>query len=146
MNNHELMNDEHAASRQRTAFLIRCTEMEGNTIRSQAKHERRTISGYVLAVLDRSIAVDGPLAAGLTRFKVFERDFDRRATRTFGTRTALLIRCSILEADQIRNAARRREMSISSFAMHCLRQAWNIGQTLSVPQAVASQPEKGSFV
>jgi hypothetical protein len=110
---------------QRSAFLLRCTETEASAIRSQAKHEYRSISDYVIAVLDRSIA-EGPLSAGMTRFKGLERDFDRSAARTFGPRTALLIRCSLVEADQVRITARRKEMTISSFALHCLEQARKI--------------------
>ena len=123
--------DECIPECQRTAFLIRCTETEAGTIRNQAKREQRSISGYVLAVLDRSIA---------TERMPFERDFDRGWTRTFGTRTALLIRCSIPEADQIRIAARRRDMSIHSFALHCLRRSWNTERASdtrpSIPSAV----------
>lgn len=62
-----------SVGRQRTAVLIRCTETEAGLIRSQARHERRSISGYVLAVLDRSIAIKGLLSAGMTGFKAFKR-------------------------------------------------------------------------
>lgn len=38
----------------RTALLVRCSEEEAEMIREAAKHERRTISGFVLnAVLNR---------------------------------------------------------------------------------------------
>lgn len=38
----------------RTALLIRCSREEAEMIRDAAKHERRTVSGYVLhAVMNR---------------------------------------------------------------------------------------------
>lgn len=38
----------------RTALLIRCSREEAEMIRVAAKHERRTVSGYVLrAVMNR---------------------------------------------------------------------------------------------
>lgn len=38
----------------RTALLVRCSEEEAEVIRDAAKHERRTISGFILnAVLNR---------------------------------------------------------------------------------------------
>ena len=38
----------------RTAMLIRCSREEAELIRAAAKHERRTVSGYVLhAVMNR---------------------------------------------------------------------------------------------
>ena len=41
-------------SSERTALLIRCSREEAEKIRSAAKRERRTVSGYVLhAVLNR---------------------------------------------------------------------------------------------
>jgi len=32
----------------RTALLVRCSEEEAQLIRSAAKHERRTLSGFIL--------------------------------------------------------------------------------------------------
>jgi hypothetical protein len=106
---------------QHTAFLIRCMESEAGTIRSHAKHERRSISWCA-----------GPEGWDSSRSK----EIDRRNTRASGTRTALLIRCSILEADQIRIAARRKEMSINLFALDCLRRSWNVDQTSGATHCV----------
>lgn len=36
-------------------------------------------------------------------------------------RTALLIRCSVEEAEQIRAAARRQYRTLSGYVLHCLR-------------------------
>jgi uncharacterized protein (DUF1778 family) len=42
---------------QRTALLIRCSREEADRIRSAAKRERRTVSGYVLnAVMSRLVS------------------------------------------------------------------------------------------
>jgi uncharacterized protein (DUF1778 family) len=38
----------------RTALLLRCSEEEANLIRDAAKHERRTVSAYIVhAVMSR---------------------------------------------------------------------------------------------
>jgi len=49
---------------QRTAILVRCTEEDANRIRSAARRERRTLSGYILnAVLNRIESRERALAA-----------------------------------------------------------------------------------
>lgn len=41
-------------AKERTALLVRCSQEEAAMIREAAKHERRTISGFILnAVLNR---------------------------------------------------------------------------------------------
>ena len=41
-------------AKSRTALLVRCSEEEAEMIREAAKHERRTISGFILnSVLNR---------------------------------------------------------------------------------------------
>ena len=127
MNNQRPILKDEPTGRQRTAFLIRCTEAEASRIRREAESHGRTISGYVVAVLGRCIKSEQLAKA------------DLRTIEPVGTRTALLIRCSVLEADQVRMAVRREGMSISSFALHCLRQSWNLDRTPAQPPLSSTQ-------
>jgi uncharacterized protein (DUF1778 family) len=109
----------------RAAFLIRCSADEATAIRNMAKTERRSMSGYVLNILMRAIAVDQMLLRRLGR--------PRKLTRMGGAvvplaspsqpRAAVLVRCSVVEARQVRAAARREEETISGFTLH-LKRAW----------------------
>lgn len=118
-NQQSTMNQEDASvvRGNRAAFLIRCTEAEANMVRSEAKRRNRTISAYVLNVLDLCIG--------------FEEHHVPKRSRVEANcvRTALLIRCSSLESERIRVAARRSEVSVNSFALSCLRRSWTVNPT-----------------
>lgn len=117
----------------RTALLIRCTQEEADTLRTQAWTDFRTVSSYVLYVLHRALAVEDNLFARLTpyRYAFLNRVQARTATRAPGPRTAVLVRCSVDEAARIRLAARRRELSISGFVLQILHRFWDASATIA---------------
>jgi predicted HicB family RNase H-like nuclease len=110
----------------RTAFLLRCSDAAAESIREKAKQSRRSISGYVLGVLDRSLHMEEILSGRTVRPNDFSGTPGRASVRETGAQTAILVRCTAAEADRVRAAAKRREMSISAFVMHCLRRSWNV--------------------
>ena len=113
----------------RTAVLIRCGTDEARKIRYEAEHERRTVSGYVLNILERSLQVEDSLFHKIPRLETLNRVLSRRPKFAMGPRTAILVRCSTQEAARIRFAAKRRQLSISNFVMHALRRVWRVRET-----------------
>jgi hypothetical protein len=95
-------------------------------IRDRAALERRTVSGYVLNILDRVLRTEDWLFQKLAQFESFNRTLGKPRTRSHGPRTALLIRCTIGEVKRIRAAAARRQIGISDFVVHSLRQVWTV--------------------
>jgi uncharacterized protein (DUF1778 family) len=59
----------------RTALLIRCTPQEAEAIRSAAKRERRSISGFVLnAVMNRLANRSAVIQKTATRYPGLSQD------------------------------------------------------------------------
>lgn len=125
----------------RTAFLLRCSNPAAETIREKARQSRRSISGYVLGVLDRSLHMEEILSGRTARPNDFAGASGRAPVRESGAETAILVRCTDAEADRVRAAARRRDMSISAFVMHCLRRGWSVETGLSSTAAITATPE-----
>jgi uncharacterized protein (DUF1778 family) len=107
----------------RTALLIRCQPGEADRIRVEARRERRTISSYVLNIVVKAVAADD---------RLFQDDhyranasLSRRSPIVLGQRTAILVRCDVIEAERIREAARRRQMRINAFILQALKNAWS---------------------
>jgi hypothetical protein len=65
----------------------------------------------------------------------------RAPVRESGAETAILVRCTDAEADRVRAAARRRDMSISAFVMHCLRRDWSVETGMSSTAAKTATHE-----
>ena len=103
----------------RTALLIRCEADEADRIRVEAQKEHRTISGYVLYVALRALAAD----------RMFSFNRSRRPP-TVSPRSAILVRCTVPEAEQVREAARRHQMPINAFILALLKDAWNSREIL----------------
>src|SRR5215470_11734247 len=110
----------------RTALLICCSVEEAEKIRQEAAFEHRTIAGYVLNILLRALRVEERLAAELSIFQRLNRVLSRAPTRAPGQRTAILVRCSIDDANRIRVGAKRRDATISGFVLHCLKRNWDV--------------------
>lgn len=85
--------------------------------------ERRILSNYVLNIVLRSAAIEEKLSSLLNRSQFRNRALDM-PVRAPGPRTAILIRCSTTEARMVRVAAKRRQIPISSWVLHCLRRSW----------------------
>lgn len=109
---------------ERTALLIRCTTDEAERIRMEAEKQRRTISAYVLQITVRAIAVEDRMFAKMSAYREMNQVLSRRALISPGQRTAILVRCSVAEADRIRDTARRRDLPINAFVLHSLKRAW----------------------
>jgi hypothetical protein len=81
------------------------------------------ISNYVLNIAVKAVAADDHL---------FQLDhcranalLSKRSPMMPEQRTAILVRCAVIEAERIREAARRREMRINAFILHALKSAWS---------------------
>ena len=141
----------------RTAFLLRCSNSAAETVREKARQSRRSISGYVLGVLDRALHMEEILSGRSVRPNELAGTLGRAPVRETGTETAILVRCSAGEADRVRAAAKRKDMSISAFVMHCLRRAWDVEtdmisaasskaatrETVAVSEIPATKPADG---
>jgi uncharacterized protein (DUF1778 family) len=108
-------------SAHRTALLIRCSPQQALTIRKEALAQHRTISGYVLNVLERSLWIERKFGTGLESLAELPVP---EVPDAKGTRTAILLHCSRESAGEIRRAAKRRRMSISRFAVFSLERHW----------------------
>ena len=95
-------------------------------IRREAEAERRTVSGYLLSILDRAVRLEESLFSKMVRYNALNRVLMRVPKIAPGPRAALLLRCSAEEADRIRRAARRREISISNFVIQAVRRVWTV--------------------
>jgi hypothetical protein len=119
---------------ERTALLIRCSLEEAGQIRDGAHRQRRSVSGYVLNILDRALHVEELIFGG----HQYRPSLKQRLGRIpkVAPRTVIFVRCSDYEASRIRAAARRRDITISGFVLHALRRAWNVANN---PPGVRSQ-------
>ena len=109
---------------ERTALLIRCSKEEAERVRIEAEKQRRTISGYVLQIMGRAIEIEDRLLAKINPYSPINQTFSRKSLTGEGPRTAILVRCSILEAERIREAARRRDFPINGFVLQALKRSW----------------------
>jgi hypothetical protein len=107
----------------RTALLVRCYAGEADRIRIEAQRERRTISSYVLNIVVQAVAADDRLFQ-LDHYRATAL-LSRNSTIVPGQRTAILVRCSGIEAERIREAARRRQMRINVFILRALKNTWS---------------------
>ena len=110
----------------RTALLIRCSKHEADEIRERAKTGRQTISGFVLSIVTRALDFEESLEARISvspSFRTISRAFYTNQERKVRPRTAILVRCSIEEAERIRAGAHRRGVMIADYVLHCVRRA-----------------------
>lgn len=131
----------------RTALLINCSEQELEQMRASAEAEHRTLSGYVLNILMRTVTFEETLFASLNRFA--ESKPTTRPSRPAGPRATMLLRCSIAEATRIRAAAKRRKTTISAFVLQTLQRSWLVTKGLADSQGhpflIVPPPVSGSF-
>jgi hypothetical protein len=108
----------------RTSLLIRCSPEDAAAIRERAFEDHRTVAGYLLHVLARSLWIEEKFTAGLNPSQVRLPVLDE-SLLGHGKRTAIHLRCSVEEANAIRLGAKRRRLSISAFVVFALRRFWN---------------------
>jgi len=118
----------------RTALLIYCSQDELARVRERAALEHRTVSGYVLNILMRTIAFEESLYASLKHTSGINRGLATQAACSPGPRTNMLLRCSEEEAERIRSAAKRRETTISGFVRLALRRSWSVAAGMLAPE------------
>jgi len=112
----------------RTSLLINCSEREALEVRKRAGLQRRTVSGYVVNIVLRSVEFSEVIVSALRTLPLFRLRQGR--ARALAPRTTLHIYCSTDEAKRIRGAARRAETTISSFVLHCLSRSWEAEDSL----------------
>ena len=74
-----------------------------------------------MSIVVRSIEFDDALFAKLNGVRTFRPEWNYRGP---GRRTTVHLYCSAQEAKRVRNAAKRRETTISGFVLHSLRRSW----------------------
>lgn len=121
----------------RTALLIRCSQMEGTIIRTEAKAERRTVNNYVLNIVLNAVQIEEKLERVSAIRKLDRTPYFAPKTEA-ALRTAILVRCSVAEANRIRAAARQRGTTISKYVLHTLRRSWNVKSRLFSQRAATS--------
>jgi hypothetical protein len=117
-------------SEARTALLIRCSKEEAARLRGQARAEHRSVSGCLLNVLERSLRIEEKYAVGYRAQSGATAPALAKVSRFADSRAELFLRCSQSEAERIRGAAKRRNMSISRFVIFCLQRHWKAMQEI----------------
>jgi len=106
----------------RTQLLIRCSAEDAAEIRHQAAGERRSISAYVLRIIERQLLIDEKFASGLTDSFLLQEAL-RLGSAPIGE-AAIHVRCSVEEAERVRMGAARRRMGLNSFVVFVLKRHW----------------------
>ena len=107
----------------RTALLIRCDTDDADRIRTEAEKERRTISAYVLQNVNKMLDVDDRLGA-IGNSQELRRVLGKEPGT--GPRTAILVRCDDVDAERIRDGAKRRAVALNTFVIQSLKRAWKV--------------------
>jgi len=94
--------------------------------REEASSQHRSLSGYLLYVLERSFRVEETVGSILSP----RRPQNIRGTQRPGIRTAVHLRCTAEEAARIREYARRRKLSLSDFVVFSMRRLWEANDRL----------------
>lgn len=109
-----------------SSLIIRCSHEDAARIRNHASSEHRSLSGYLLHVLERSLWIEDRLTRGLTKSLLLAQAGSiKSARRKKKIRTALHLRCTAEQAEKIREYAARRHLSISDFVVFSLRRSWD---------------------
>ena len=109
---------------ERTSLIVRCSREDAARARNEASSERRSLSGYLLHILERWMLVEDQFMP-----KTDQAFFEAQARSVLGrrhkeARTAVHLRCTVDEAARIRHGAARRRLSISDFVVFSLRCLW----------------------
>lgn len=116
----------------RTSLLIRLSQEDASRIHRESSSEYRSLSGYLLRVLQRSFRIEDAVSQqvrALWSMQDARRQAEVRARATIGPQnkklhTAVHLRCTVEEAAKIRKYAARRHLSISDFVIFSLRRLW----------------------
>jgi len=112
----------------RTSLLIRLSHEDAARIRKEAASQHRTLSGYLLRVLERSIKIEMRTTQVLVD-RYSQNILHTRACELIGKQnrklhTAIQLCCAVDEAAEIRKYAARRQLSIGDFVVFSLWRFW----------------------
>ncbi|HTZ47454.1 MAG TPA: hypothetical protein VMH20_07675 [Verrucomicrobiae bacterium] len=122
----------------RPALLVRCSRKEAEQVRKQAALQRRTVSGYVIHIVMRSVHFSAELVSSLGQRAFFKLGRGKRV-KAMAPRTALHIYCAAEEARRIRGAASQRKMSISGFVLECVHRSWETERSAELMAKTAAE-------
>lgn len=107
----------------RASLLLNCSVREAREVRKRAKLQGRTVSGYVVRIVMRSVSLSEEMEKS---YKSLPGDWKRylKKQEHFRPRTTLHVYCSGEQAERIRRTARAQGMSISGLVLRCLRRSW----------------------
>jgi uncharacterized protein (DUF1778 family) len=105
----------------RTSLLLRCSPEEAAKVRHHAALEHRSVAGYLLFVLERNLAIEEKYSDAYTPLMIQQSQEEPTGRED---RTAIHLRCSVEQANRIRKAAARRQLSISKFIVFALQRSW----------------------
>jgi len=125
----------------RTSLLINCSKREAQQTRANAEIQRRTVSGYVINIVMRSVNLTEKILPTLSSPPLFGVQ-RKKSSKSLGPRTTLHIYCSADEAKRIRTAAKLRSISISGFVLYCLHRSWKSENVLREIQDREARPTK----
>ena len=108
----------------RTSLLIRLSHEDAARIRKEASSEHRSLSGYLLNVLERSFFIEQKLAHGASAPMLSRQARGVLGPQCKRLRTAVHLRCTVEQAARIREYAARRQLSISDFVVFSLQRLW----------------------
>jgi uncharacterized protein (DUF1778 family) len=106
------------------SLLLSCSRREAEQVRKKAALQRRTVSGYVINIVMRSVEFSDGLVSSLGKLPPFFKLDRGKQAKGVAPRTTLHIYCTAEESKRIRGAASRRDMTISGFVLSCLRRSW----------------------
>src|SRR5215510_14978411 len=108
----------------RTSLLIRLSYEDAVRIRKEAASEHRSLSGYLLNVLERSCFIEQKVAHGASTPMLSMQARATLGSQSKKLHTAVHLRCTVEEAERIRAYAAGRQLSISDFVVFSLRRLW----------------------
>jgi hypothetical protein len=137
-----------ATTGERAALLISCSQHDVQVIRERAEQQRRKISSYLLNILMNAVEFDEELLGGSACLA--KLGGESPSPGLDGFRATVLLRCSEDDAQRIRAAAKRRDVSISGYVRYVLRRSWEIADKcresmhsrLAHREAIKRQEEK----
>jgi hypothetical protein len=110
----------------RTALLIRCDTEDADRIRSEARLHSTTMSSYVLQTLARTMESDERRKrAGGDMYDMRRTSEGKPATKSL-SRTAIIVRCTDVEAERIRYDAKRHAIALNTFVVQSLKKVWGL--------------------
>ena len=114
----------------RTSLLIRLAPEDAARIRERAWSEYRSVSGYLLYVLQRSFRIEELVVRDASASLISNQARGIIGPQIKKGHTAVHLRCTVEQAAKIRKYAAKRQLSISDFVIFSLRRLWNAVEKL----------------